>query len=100
MGLQAFPHNNISRARQRQSRVVVQFQHLGSTVQDMRGGDAVVHLNIEEVLRADGGAIRLGDVVCEVAQGEPARSAILFDDTSSLYWPTRHPLRFTALQLV
>jgi hypothetical protein len=50
MCLQVFRHHDISRARQRQSRVVVQFQHLGSTVQDMRGGDVVVHLDIEEVL--------------------------------------------------
>ena len=44
----------------------------------MRGGDAVVHLDIEEILWADGRAVLLHDLVGEVAQGEASSVVDVF----------------------
>jgi len=40
----------------------------------------MAHLDIEEVLRGDGRAVLLGDLVGEVAQGEASSVAGLVDD--------------------
>jgi hypothetical protein len=46
----------------------------------MGSGDAVVHLDIEQVLRADRSAILLRHPICEAAQRQSARLAGMFDD--------------------
>jgi hypothetical protein len=48
----------------------------------MRRGDAMVDLDVEQVLWADGGAVCLGDLICEAAQGEASSVAGVFDDLS------------------
>jgi hypothetical protein len=48
----------------------------------MRSGNAMVHLDVEEVLRANGGTVLCGNLVCEVAQGEASSLAGVFDDLS------------------
>jgi hypothetical protein len=76
MALHVCPDHDICRARQR--------QHLGYTLQHMRGGHTVVHLDLEEVLGANGGAVLFGDLVGEATQGEASNVPRLFDQVSPL----------------
>lgn len=80
--LQILSHHDIGRARQGQQRIIIQLQHTRQLAQHMRGGDAMVYLDVEEVLGADGRAILLGDLVSEAAQGKASSVAGVFDDLS------------------
>jgi hypothetical protein len=82
MLLQIVPHYNVGGTREGQQDVVVQLQHTRQLAQHMRGGDAMVYLDVEEVLGADGRAILLGDLVSEAAQGKASSVAGVFDDLS------------------
>jgi hypothetical protein len=48
----------------------------------MWGAGRVVHLDVEEILGADGRAVILHDLIGEVAQGEESSVAAVLDDLS------------------
>jgi hypothetical protein len=57
----------------------------------MGSWDAMVDLDVEQVLWADRHGVFLGDLVSETAQGQPPRLAGLFDDLSEA-WGHAHDL--------
>jgi hypothetical protein len=80
--LQILSHHGVGRAGQGQQRILIKLQHMRQLTEHMRGRHTVVHLDIEEVLGANGGAILLYNFVGEAAQGEVSSVASLFDDFS------------------
>jgi hypothetical protein len=60
----------------------------------MQRRDVMVDLDVEEVLRADGGAVLLQDLIGETAQGQPPRLAGLFNDLSEAWGHADDPFDF------
>jgi hypothetical protein len=69
--LQIVPHHSVSGTREGQQGVLVELQHPCQVTEDRRGGDAGVYLDVEAVLRADGGPILFSDLSREARQDQP-----------------------------
>jgi hypothetical protein len=62
--------------------IVVAIQHPRQFWQHTWGAGRVVHLDVEEILGADGRDVILHDLIGEVAQGEESSVAAVLDDLS------------------
>jgi len=79
---QILPHHGIDRAREGQQHVIIQSQHLRQLAEDMRRWDALVELDVKQILGAERRGVFLQDLVGETAQRQPPHLAGLFDDLS------------------